>query len=302
MYINIAVDKIKPDPNQPRRSLNSKQQERIKGIAQSMKSEGVINAIEVDEHNQIITGEIRWRAAKLAGLKEIPCKVVPNLSLGERFRRQVVENIHHNTMGDLDTAKALSRLLKEDNGDMEKLSEELGISVDYIKERLSILNASADIKHALKKQDVSYTHVRELLRLEEKYRSLLEKKILAGEFKKSNSVSEIVSAINRNPEKIKELLSINYSKYPTTAEVIEIISKISPRLQEVVEGRLEPGRQFVRLKGELVSWLKDNDPESIPVKDRPIIILGMMVLANRLTRWGREASELKKSNNLTLKG
>ncbi len=88
--VNVLLSKIKPDKNQPRQTID---EEHIKEISQSIVTEGVINAIEIDENNVIITGEQRWRAAKLAGLKEVPCKIL-KITPELRFRRQVIENLH----------------------------------------------------------------------------------------------------------------------------------------------------------------------------------------------------------------
>ena len=76
-YISIPIDKIRPDKNQPRKSFD---EDALKGMAVSIKNEGVINAIEIDEKFIIITGEQRWRAAKIAGLKEVPVKIIENIT------------------------------------------------------------------------------------------------------------------------------------------------------------------------------------------------------------------------------
>jgi ParB family chromosome partitioning protein len=87
------INEIRPDPNQPRKNFPEK---RIREMAKSILTEGIINPIEIDKDGVIITGEMRWRSAKEAGLTTVPVKVIDP---GEnRFRRQVIENVHHNTM------------------------------------------------------------------------------------------------------------------------------------------------------------------------------------------------------------
>jgi len=79
----IEVEKIKPDPEQPRESFDK---EKLKELAQTFKTQGIIQPIEIDENYQIITGERRWRAAKLAGLKKIPCKIVRGLTPEQNWK------------------------------------------------------------------------------------------------------------------------------------------------------------------------------------------------------------------------
>src|SRR3990167_1010759 len=105
-YKTVPIDKIKPDPDQPRKVFD---EEAIKEMAISIKNEGIINDIEVDENFLIVTGERRWRAAKIAGLEEVPVKII-KITGKERFIRQVQENIHQNTMTPLDTAEALEQI------------------------------------------------------------------------------------------------------------------------------------------------------------------------------------------------
>ena len=86
----ISIDKIKPDKNQPRKTFDK---ETIKGLADTYKNQGVIEPIEVDENNIIVTGERRWRASKLAKINTIPCKIKRGLTKETRLERQLIEDI-----------------------------------------------------------------------------------------------------------------------------------------------------------------------------------------------------------------
>ncbi|MCX6705438.1 MAG: ParB/RepB/Spo0J family partition protein, partial [Candidatus Woesebacteria bacterium] len=160
--IEIEIDKIKPDSDNPRTVI---EEEELKEMAQSIITEGIINPIEVDKDFMIITGERRWRAAKLAGFKTIPAKIM-DLDKNQRFLRQVVENIQHNAMSDWDTANAFKKIIEagwlkssqpksspipitRDHG-VRWLSRKIGKSKDYITEKLDILEASGDFQQAVK--------------------------------------------------------------------------------------------------------------------------------------------------------
>jgi len=82
---------LTPDPNQPRKTFN---QEDVESMASTIASQGIINPIEIDGDNVIVTGQLRWMAAEKAGLSEVPC-IVWDGDAGERFERQVVENLNH---------------------------------------------------------------------------------------------------------------------------------------------------------------------------------------------------------------
>lgn len=84
----IPIDKIRPDKDQPRKTFSP---EPINGLAETIKKHGLMMPIEIDENNIITFGERRWRAAKKAGLKTIPC-VVKKVSKEEKLERQLIED------------------------------------------------------------------------------------------------------------------------------------------------------------------------------------------------------------------
>ncbi len=109
------IDDIKEDPTNPRTVFSD---EHIEGLAQSLKTEGMINHIEVGSDMVIITGACRWRAAKLLGWTEVPVKInQANYSSYERLRHQLAENVHQSgankseTMTPVDTSKGFARLV-----------------------------------------------------------------------------------------------------------------------------------------------------------------------------------------------
>ncbi len=111
----VLIDDVRPDLNQPRKTFTEKH---ISELATSLQTEGFIHPIEVDGEMKIIVGECRWRAAKQAGLTEIP--VIINSTAFtpyERLRRQISENMMQSggdkseMMNPIDTAKGLARLL-----------------------------------------------------------------------------------------------------------------------------------------------------------------------------------------------
>jgi len=110
----VPIDDIRPDPKQPRKL---KSPDQITGLAQNFKQKGVgmINPIEVDDKGIIVTGEMRWLAAKEAGFAQVPTRRYTPETPELRFLRQMSENVHQTSVGlfrmsPLDTAHALQRL------------------------------------------------------------------------------------------------------------------------------------------------------------------------------------------------
>ena len=134
----LSVDDIKPNPQQPRKSFD---EEKLKALAETYRNQGVIQPIEVDENYQIITGERRWRAAKIAGLKEIPCKIIKGLSEEEKLERQLIENIHHEPLSDIDKARAIKKLMEMKGWSVLRAARNLGIHHKTLQHLLALVEA-----------------------------------------------------------------------------------------------------------------------------------------------------------------
>lgn len=236
--VYLATSEIRPDKNQPRKSLDSK---KIKEMAESIKAvRGIINPIEVDQDYIIVTGQLRWEAAKVAGLEKVPCKII-EISDEERFRRQVVENLHHNVMSDMDIAKAFAKMLNilpgsrlqgKDAG-LSRLAEDIGKSVDYISQHLDRLEDSGRIQEALSSGKISFTHARETKKVPAGFREAVEKKMLAGEFPHSGSIAELAKGLKRNPDKADQILAFNFTELKSPEEVKQAVSKIASPVADV---------------------------------------------------------------------
>lgn len=304
----VEINKIKPDPNQPRTSIDEID---LREMAQSMVTEGVINPIEIDSKFVIITGERRWRAAKIAGLKTVPAKIL-NIDGDERFMRQVIENIHHNTMSDWDTANALKKLLSLSPGDRHPqapitgpgadkgitwLSVKTGKSRGYIDEKLSLLETSKPFQKAVREGTIAGTFVRAIKQAPEAFKVAVEKKILANEFTTRDGAKEFVAALKReenNPTRVKKLLDTDYSKFKGVGEVEQEVKKISPRVSDMVIRSYEPSHEISRISDDLKEWVMNNPREKIGLVHAPRIIVNMNFMKTLIEEWFHSAEERKK--------
>ena len=124
---NIKITKIEPDKEQPRKRFD---EEKLDELANSIKQYGVIQPIIVtlkDDYYQIIAGERRWRAAKKAGLTEIPC-LVRTKTEQENREIALIENIQRENLNPIEKAKGLRRLLDDYGLTQQELADKLGMS------------------------------------------------------------------------------------------------------------------------------------------------------------------------------
>lgn len=288
----IKINQIKPDISQPRKSFKPT---RIKEMAQSIKTEGVINAIEIDRDFKIITGEIRWRSAKEAGLKTVPCKIL-TIGKEERFLRQVIENLHHNTMTHWDTAVAIDKLLTshavrsqgKDAG-ISELSRKVGKSEAYIREHANILEASKDIQKAVK-GGLELTFIRSINLIPKEYKVQMKKKVLSGEFKNPEGALAVQIATKRNPNKAKKILDQDYSNCETVDEVKNKIRKVDDTFTETpisdafMKGTKTP-QQAGKIALLIIRWLKANPANTVGTIHLKRITMSLIFIKDAIDSW-----------------
>ena len=158
----IPVDKIEANPFQPRKEFD---ETALDELAQSIKQQGVITPVTVrqmpDGKYQLIAGERRIRASKLAGLKEVPAYVRVATD-GQMMEMALVENIQRENLNAMEVAFSYSALIEECSLTHEQLSERLGKSRSTITNYLRLLNLPAETQLALQHDEISMAHARVL--------------------------------------------------------------------------------------------------------------------------------------------
>ncbi len=159
---NLKLIDIEPNRDQPRRTFNS---ESLEELATSIKRYGVIQPIivtKMDNYYQIVAGERRWRAAKKAGLMEIPCLVRENT---ERKNREIalIENIQREDLNPIDKALGFRQLLEEYGMTQQELSDTVGIGRSTLANNLRILNLDERVQNLAREGKISEGHCRQLL-------------------------------------------------------------------------------------------------------------------------------------------
>jgi ParB/RepB/Spo0J family partition protein len=125
----LDLHKIKPDPEQPRKTIDDG---KLQELAESIKEVGVLQPITVsrneDDTYNIVMGERRWRAAQIAGMERIPALVVERLASNQKLPRQIIENIHREDLNDIDRAQALDTLKVYLGTPWSQVAQHVGLS------------------------------------------------------------------------------------------------------------------------------------------------------------------------------
>jgi ParB family chromosome partitioning protein len=178
--VDIDVNEIGPSPYQPRSSMK---EESLEDLKQSIAEKGVLQPVIVRRHAgqfQLVAGERRWRAAKLAGLGVVPA-VVMRVSDSEALEIALIENLQREDLNPVDEAKGYRELLMRFNLTHEDLAKRIGRSRASITNSLRLLNLPDEVKRGLEEGKITVGHARAVLGIEDPrqiiniYRSVLHR-------------------------------------------------------------------------------------------------------------------------------
>jgi len=165
--MDVAVDAIVPNPWQPRRHADA---EALQALADSIREHGLLQPLVVtamdDGCYQLIAGERRWLAAKMAGLATVPA-VVREATAQEALELALVENIQRSDLNPLEEAAAYRRLLNEFALTQEQVAQRVGRSRVSVANSLRLLSLPAEAKEALGAGQISEGHARAILQVPE---------------------------------------------------------------------------------------------------------------------------------------
>lgn len=197
----IKIVDIEPNREQPRKNFD---EESLDELARSIKEYGIIQPIIVcakDDYYQIVAGERRWRAAKKAGLTEIPCLIRTE---SEQTNREIalIENIQRKNLNVIEKALGLRRLLDDYNLTQQALADKLGMSRSALTNILRLLNLDPRVLEIIKENDIVERQCRPLLQItdpEKQYQLAL--KLLEKENVTTDEVERIVNNEKALPKK-----------------------------------------------------------------------------------------------------
>lgn len=293
------IKDLRADPKQPRRNIDPQQ---IKELSISLKNRGLINPIEVDTKGIIVTGQLRWEAAKLLGWEKIACRVL-DITGEEKFLRQVHENIHNNSMTSWDTANALEKIgkiLKADSrrefargkfhqgkyfqSMVKEIAEEVGRAPSYISEHLNLLQETKEVREAAQSKGFKRTNIRDANTAPPAYRSKLKRKILKENITQT-TVNKLAHHLRHaTPEEAKKLLAVNYSKMDAV-RAVDIIRNIAPGEIEVIQKTQDKADHIARLVTQLSDAMSSYPIAIFDSESRKMLIFSLGLFMKNIYRY-----------------
>ncbi|MCJ7836536.1 ParB/RepB/Spo0J family partition protein [Cuneatibacter sp. NSJ-177] len=168
---SLKLSQIEPNRDQPRKNFDL---DALEELAESIRRHGVLQPLLVQEkgnHYEIIAGERRWRAAKLAGLKEVPV-IIKEFSSEEAMEIALIENIQREDLNAVEEAQAYLTLIQEFHLKQEEVAEKVGKSRAAIANRLRLLKLPKEVLDLLEEGKLSEGHARALLSLDQPDRQI----------------------------------------------------------------------------------------------------------------------------------
>lgn len=164
--VSLSIVDVQPNINQPRRHFDD---EKMEALTESIKANGIIQPIIVVKHDDtymIVAGERRWRAARKAGLKEIPA-IVQDYSDKQVMEVALIENLQREDLNPVDEAMGYKTLMNMFSLTQEQISERIGKSRSAVANSLRLLNLSDDVLQMLKEGKITEGHAKAIMSLKD---------------------------------------------------------------------------------------------------------------------------------------
>lgn len=204
--IKVKINEIEPNRGQPRHAFD---EDSLLELAESIKQYGVIQPLIVKKRNdyyEIIAGERRWRAAKLAGLKELPI-VIKNYTDQEIMEVALIENIQREDLNPIEEAMAFQKLIHEYNLKQDDVAEKVSKSRAAIANSMRLLRLDERVQKMLVDDMISSGHARALLAIEDGDKQY---SVALKVFDEKMSVREVEKLIREigKPQKVKKIKNV----------------------------------------------------------------------------------------------
>ena len=237
----IDINKVEPNENQPRKEFN---EDALQELADSIKQHGLIEPIIVQEGKkgfyQIIAGERRWRAARLAGLKKVPA-IVKDYTDQEIMEIALIENIQRENLNPIEEAMAYKRLMEEFELKQDEVATKVSKSRASITNSLRLLKLDPRVQKMLEEEMISTGHARALLAISNKDKQY---EIAQKVFDEKLSVRDIeklvkdLKKIKKNKKEEKDVHDFLYTELEESMKQI-LGSKVSIKNKKNNKGKIE---------------------------------------------------------------
>ena len=252
--LQVAIEDIIPNRFQPRLAFD---EEGLKELSESIKQHGIIQPLvlrKLGNKYEIIAGERRFKAATMAGLRQVPA-IISDIDDNKSAEIALVENIQRRNLTPIEEAKSYKNLLDRGYMTQEQLAEKMGVSQSSIANKLRLLNLAPEVQDALLQEKISERHARSLLVLPKEEQPKWLQKILT----KRLTVRQLDLEIKKAKGEINEDVPL-VNIAPDVTKIINNSSDINQK---------EPTKEVKTMENEQkenMSEIKTEEPRNIPNK------------------------------------
>lgn len=244
-YRELPIYKVEPNPDQPRRDFD---EEELQALSNSISVHGVIQPLTVREmpngYYQIIAGERRWRAARMAGLSDIPVVII-EADDRKAMELALIENLQRQDLNPVEEAQGYQLLIQEYGLTQEETAERVGKSRPAVANTLRLLMLSPEILEKLKHGELSAGHARAILSLKSEKKQLEAAQKIIALALSVRQAETLCKNMNKEPVAQKEIsFAVDY-----VAECEKNLSKHLGRGVKIINGKRK-GRFELEFYGE----------------------------------------------------
>ena len=222
--LKVKIGEVEPNREQPRKKFD---EDSLVELAESIKQFGILQPLLVQKKNdyyEIIAGERRWRAAKLAGVKEIPV-IVKEFSGQEIVEISLIENIQREDLNPIEEAQAYKRLMEEFHLKQDEIADRVAKSRTAVTNSIRLLKLDDKVQEMVVDEMISTGHARTLLSIDDKN---LQYSVAMKIFDEKLSVRE-------TEKLVKEILQPKKEKKPVTETQIDVIyHQLEEKIKSIV--------------------------------------------------------------------
>ena len=238
--VMMNISKVEPNRNQPRKNFN---EDALNELADSIKEHGIIEPLIVQDRKsfyEIIAGERRWRAANIAGLKEVPI-IIKDLTEQEIVEIALIENIQREDLNPIEEAEAYKRLIDDFHLKQDEVADKVSKSRTAITNTMRLLKLCPEVRQMVIDEMITEGHARALLGIEN---AEIQTELAQQAFDQKMSVREIEKLVRnigkekKEKDKKNEQISIAYKEYENKLKE-KLGTKVNISLKENGAGKIE---------------------------------------------------------------
>lgn len=243
----VDINKVEPDRNQPRQNFD---EDELENLADSIKQFGVIDPLLVQDkgdYYEIVGGERRWRASKIAGLKKVPI-IVREFTEQEKVLISLIENTQRQDLNPIEEATTYKRLMDEFGLTQDEVAARVSKSRPAVSNALRLLNLSEEVQQLLAEKTISSGHARALLGIKDPEKQ--------SEF--ANAIIDKRLSVREVEKEIKKMQSDKGDKKPSKK------NEVDPQLIAVYSDLEEQLKESTGTKVSIIP--KDNNKGKIEIE------------------------------------